>query len=428
MPGPKFHFSGFAPIQLLWWRHIDNIDSNRLLAVLAAAQTFLGVRVLARMARGAGERPIVAGDDDGRPVGDERVSVVVPALDERDRLGPCLDGLVAQGAEVGEIVVVDGGSRDGTQGLVRAYAARDPRVRLIDASPVPDGWNGKAWGLQVGLERGGPSTEWVLTIDADVRPAPGLARALLARAREAGVPALSVATAQEVVGLGEGLLHPALLATVVYRFGPPGRAVRRVGDVQANGQCFLARRDALVACDAFAVARASRCEDITVARCLVATGHAVGFYEAEGLVAVRMYEGWRETWRNWPRSLPMRDRYTRWGSLVRLSEVVLVQAAPLPLGILLVRRLLVRRLPRPAPRSAPRAMDGWVLCPLVVNGVLALARLGVLAGMARAYRRRPWTYWLSPLCDAPVALRLVASAVQRRHTWRGRNLIDGGTL
>ena len=59
-----------------------------------------------------------------------------------------------------------------------------------------------------------------------------------------------------------------------------------------------------------------------------------------------------------------------------------------------------------------------------------MTRLGVLVGVARAYEQRPWTYWLSPLLDLPVALQLVASALRRRQIWRGRIYVRrmGGTL
>jgi dolichol-phosphate mannosyltransferase len=50
-------------------------------------------------------------------------------------------------------------------------------------------------------------------------------------------------------------------------------------------------------------------------------------------------------------------------------------------------------------------------------------RIGVLVGAARAYVTKPWTYWLSPLADLPVAFALFASALRRRHTWRGRELV-----
>ena len=47
----------------------------------------------------------------------------------------------------------------------------------------------------------------------------------------------------------------------------------------------------------------------------------------------------------------------------------------------------------------------------------------VLAGTARAYPNPPWTYWLSPLADLPVAIKLLQSAFRRQHTWRGRTII-----
>ncbi len=415
--------------------------------MLALAQALLGARVVWRLLRTA--RGARIGTSAAAAI-EERVTVLVPVLDERGRLGPCLDGLVAQGPEVAEILVVDGGSTDGTTELVAAYAERDPRVRLVDASPVPAGWNGKAHGLEVGLERAAAGTGWVLTIDADVRPGPALARSLLAFARRTDVPALSVATRQEVSGAAEGLLHPALLTTLVYRFGIPGHATDRVPAVQANGQCFLLRRDALLAVRGFVPTRDSICEDVTLARGLAAAGHRVGFYETDGLVSVAMYAGWRDAWRNWTRSLPMRDRYFGWAGWLGLAEVALVQALPLPLALGLWaagrrggERNRQPRLGVAPPRSTNEAppgrrtragSKGMRSCLVIdvarlllgINGVLAMVRLGVLAGTARAYVAPPWTYWLSPVCDLPAAVGVWLSAGRRRHEWRGRPIVRGG--
>jgi dolichol-phosphate mannosyltransferase len=371
------------------------------------AQAFLGIRVILRLLRSAGGERISS--EEALVTDEERISVIVPVLNECNRLAPCLEGLISQGTEVAEIVVVDGGSDDGTQQLVCTYAMRDPRVRLVDASPIPSNWNGKAWGLQVGLRSAHPDSKWILTVDADARPDTRLTRALLGRAKRGELSALSIATLQEIDGIGEGLLHPSLLTTLVYRFGIPGKVFRRVSEVQANGQCFLFSRDALEACGGFLETRHSICEDVTIARTLVARGHCVGFYEAGDLVSVRMYTGWRDAWRNWTRSLPMHDQYSGINTLLGWLEVTLVQALPLPLFLSLV---IVRGQPN-------RLMT--------LNGVLVAVRIGVLFGTARAYRRRPWSYWLSPLCDVPVAIQLARSALQRRHIWRGRVLVRGGS-
>ena len=109
-----------------------------------------------------------------------------------------------------------------------------------------------------------------------------------------------MATAQSVSGEGEALLHPALLTTLVYRLGRPGRVARTVADVQANGQCFLVLRDALAAAGGLGAVRDSRCEDVTLARRLVRDGHGVGFFESDVPVSVGMYGSAREAWGTGP--------------------------------------------------------------------------------------------------------------------------------
>jgi len=377
----------------------------RFYAGLAVVQTLAGIKVVLRLARTMRGERIKISD---APLPGERVTVLVPVLNERGRLGPCLAGLIAQPSEVAEILVVDGGSNDGTQDLVSTFAARDDRVRLVDASPIPSGWNGKAHGLQVGLDRADPCSAWILTIDADVRPAPGLGRSLLSHAIRSEVAATSIATTQRLSGVAEGIVHPALLTTLVYRFGIPGQTTRRVAAVQANGQCALYQREPLARGGGFTIARASVCEDVTIARALASNGYAVGFHESDGLASVEMYASWSDAWRNWTRSLPLRDQYAGRAGWLGLTEVALAQALPLPLLLMLWRSV-------PRPRFA-----------LTINGLLVLVRLGVLVGTARAYTWRPWTYWLSPLADLPVAVQLWRNALRRTHVWRGRTVVRGG--
>jgi dolichol-phosphate mannosyltransferase len=375
----------------------------RIVTLLALAQAVVGVRVVWRLARTARGERIATSD---APLPGERVTVLVPVLNERDRLSPCLTGVIAQPSEVAEILVVDGGSIDGTQDLVSTFMARDRRVRIVNASPIPTGWNGKAHGLQVGLDHADPDAKWILTVDADVRPAPALVRSLLAHALQTGVASLSIATMQRLSGAAEGIVHPALLTTLVYRLGIPGHATTEGSAVQANGQCALYQRGPLARSGGFAVARASLCEDVTVARAMASNGDSVGFHESDVLATVKMYTSWSDAWRNWTRSLPLRDRYSGRAGWVGLTEVVLAQALPLPF------------LMWPVTTRSRLA--------LAVNSVLLLMRLGVLAGTARAYTSRPWSYWLSPLVDLPVAVQLWRNALKRHHVWRGRILVRGG--
>src|SRR5690349_12809232 len=175
-------------------------------SALTIGQAGLGALVLARLSRGRVRRAPLA---PGAPAPAETISAVVPARDEEDRLGPCLDGLLAD-PDLLEVVVVDDGSSDGTATLASRAGAR-----VIEGAAPPPGWAGKTWALQQGIEaaRG----DWVLHVDADARPAPGLARAMVASLREHGDDLLSVGPSFRCRSTADLLLHPAFLATIPYR-------------------------------------------------------------------------------------------------------------------------------------------------------------------------------------------------------------------
>ncbi|MGZ4448748.1 MAG: glycosyltransferase family 2 protein [Nocardioides sp.] len=59
------------------------------------------------------------------------VSVVVPVYDVEAYLPACLDSALASTHRHLEVVVVDDGSPDGSGAIADAYAARDPRVRVV---------------------------------------------------------------------------------------------------------------------------------------------------------------------------------------------------------------------------------------------------------------------------------------------------------
>lgn len=72
------------------------------------------------------------------------VSVLVPALDEIDRIRETAAAMLAQRVEGPyELLFADGGSTDGTREVLDELAARDARVRVLDnpAGHVPGGLN-----------------------------------------------------------------------------------------------------------------------------------------------------------------------------------------------------------------------------------------------------------------------------------------------
>lgn len=70
------------------------------------------------------------------------ISLVCTVRDEADNIAALLDSMLAQSRAPDEIIVNDCGSRDATASIVRAYAARDPRIKLVAGGyNIPSGRN-----------------------------------------------------------------------------------------------------------------------------------------------------------------------------------------------------------------------------------------------------------------------------------------------
>ena len=61
----------------------------------------------------------------------ETISIIIPAYNIQDHLGPTLDSVLTQTYQDLEILVVNDGSTDGTAAVMEVYAAKDSRIRAI---------------------------------------------------------------------------------------------------------------------------------------------------------------------------------------------------------------------------------------------------------------------------------------------------------
>ena len=111
--------------------------------------------------------------------GAPRVSVVVPVHDVLRYLDDCLESIVSQSERDLEIVLVNDGSSDGSEGLCDRWAARDPRVRVIHQTK-----QGSSVARNVGIDaaRG----QYLTFVDSDDILSPDLVRGLLVAARQTG--------------------------------------------------------------------------------------------------------------------------------------------------------------------------------------------------------------------------------------------------
>lgn len=62
---------------------------------------------------------------------DAKISVIIPAYNIQEYLGPALDSILAQTYENMEIIIVNDGSKDDSGAVADSYAAKDSRIRVI---------------------------------------------------------------------------------------------------------------------------------------------------------------------------------------------------------------------------------------------------------------------------------------------------------
>ena len=115
--------------------------------------------------------PVLLRDGSPSPERWPRVSLIVPARNEEQTLGPAIRSRLEDGYPALEVVLIDDRSTDGTGAVVDAIAAADARVRALHLTSLPPGWLGKLHAMNEGLRLA--TGEWVLFSDADVHLAPG---------------------------------------------------------------------------------------------------------------------------------------------------------------------------------------------------------------------------------------------------------------
>jgi len=383
---------------------------NYLTLFLLLIQVPATAILLSRLLKGPGRHPPI---EPQQPTPEllGSVSVVVPTLNEALRISPLLECLSRQSYELREIIVVDSKSEDGTPDLVKLAIQQDPRFRLMTDDPLPPGWVGRPWALHNGFLHSSEGSEWFLGMDADTQPDPGLIAGLVKTAEAEKYDLVSLSPQFILKYPGECWLQPALLMTLLYRFDPAGVNTKQPERVMANGQCFLCRRSVLAAVDGYSSAGGSFCDDVTLARNIAAQGFKVGFLDGAKVLKVRMYEGALETWKEWGRSLDLKDASSRaqlWGDLWLLFAVqglpIFVVLTYLFLSIFVQTRLIASLLG--------------------LNGFLLVIRFALLLAIAPSYDRTRanggWLFWLSPLADPLAVLRIFLSAFRTPREWRGR--------
>ena len=340
----------------------------------------------------------------------ERVTVLVPARNEADRIGDCLTSVrtALDAVPDGWVLVLDDGSTDGTAEVVRQVAGTDARVQLLTGAPVPAGWLGKPWACQqlgdAALAGETPSSRdhagVLVFLDADVVLAPHALAAAVHMLRHSGLAMVCPYPRQRAVTRAERLVQPLLQWSWLTTL-PLALAERspRPSLAAANGQLLLIDAAAYAGLGGHRTVRNEVLDDLALLRSVKKAGSRAAIADGTALATCRMYDGWPALREGYAKSLwsAFGSRRGAASAVTLLNVAYVVPAAAAagrsPVGLLgygaaVAGRALVAR------RVGGRVLPDAFWHPA---SVLALSWLTV-----DSWRRRATVQWKGRPVAAPV--------------------------
>lgn len=224
----------------------------------------------------------------------ERVTVVIPARNEADRLPRLLGTLAHQTRPPDQVVVVDDASADGTAEIARRFEG----VEVVTARPVPEGWTGKSWACAGGVEAS--DGEVIVFLDADVSLAADALAAILA----SWAPAHGLLSVQPHHHIERPVEALSLPFNVVTMMGIGiGSLVPTRRQWAAAGPCMVTSRADYELAGGHASVRGEVAEDIALAGRFASVGLPVRCLEGGSLVRFRMYRDLRGIFEGWSKNV-----------------------------------------------------------------------------------------------------------------------------
>jgi len=230
-----------------------------------------------------------------------RVSVLVPARNEEQNIGSCLQGLSKQDYPNYEIIVLDDFSEDRTAAIVREAALKDGRIKYHHGLPLPPDWTGKNWAcFQLSQLASG---EVYIFTDADNHHAPFAITHTIGYMLTYQLGLLSAFPQQETISPSEKLVVPmmdmfvygTLPLWLTYRAPFPSLAA-------ANGQWLAVTKQAYQKVGGHEAVRNQLVEDTELARRAKQQHIKILTTAGTDTVFCRMYHSTKEVWQGFSKN------------------------------------------------------------------------------------------------------------------------------
>jgi len=333
------------------------------------------------------------------------VAVVVPARNEAETIAQSVDSLAKQDYP-GEfyIIVVDDHSEDGTAALARNAAevsGAAERVSIHSAAVLPQGWTGKLWALNEGVQEAAKHLpEFFWFTDADIEHAPDTLRRLVFRAEKEPLDLASLMVLLQAKTFPERLLIPPFLYFFLMLYPPRWIADPKARTAGAAGGCILLRCEALERIGGLAAIRREVIDDCALARAVKKSGGEIWMGLTRASVSLRGYGSFAEIRNMIARTAFSQLHYSLFFLVVTLAGLVVTFLLPW--------------------FSSPSGEDpAWFLAST------AICLMTVMFGVTVRFYRLAWPYALTlPLAAVYYGYATCVSAARywlgRGGQWKGR--------
>lgn len=244
-----------------------------------------------------------------------KVSIILPARNEEEFIGKCLNSLVDQDYENYEIIAIDDRSEDKTGQIISDFAEKNSKIIHVIAEPKPENWMGKNWACFEGFKRS--TGELLLFTDADTKHSKKMVSLSASHLLSENLDALTVIPKMLCLDFWTRITLPMLSTFLHTRF-----SALRVNDPSKKtgyffGSFFIIKRKTYESVGTHEGVKGELVEDGALGKKVKESGFKMKMVRGEHLIEAI-----------WARDLP-----TLWHALKRLVIPLYLQNKKIAIGI-----------------------------------------------------------------------------------------------
>ena len=338
-----------------------------------------------------------------------KVSIILPARNEEEFIGKCLDSLIKQDYENYEIIVIDDSSEDSTGKIISEYAKKNSKIIPVSARPKPDGWMGKNWACMEGYKKA--TGELLLFTDADTEHAENVITLAVTHLNSFDLDALSAIPKMLTFDFWTNITLPMISTFLHTRFSALNVNNPKKKTGYFFGSFFILKKETYQKVGMHEGVKHEIIEDGALGKKVKESGHKMKMVRAEHLIG----------------AIWARDKSTLWNALKRLMVPLYLQSGKIAIGIFfaIVFLLFVPfpifatsvLLPSEAISSKVLCITSAIASVLIYIGAIIEVKIGLELKLRYAL--------FAPLGSFVVILGFLSGLLQAKKTssvtWRGRS-------